>query len=193
MGALSDRTRLELDIRLGYSENVARDLEKINVAEKNAEICGINLLHAAVEAKVYPNILEMIIAKFKEKKVSLDIENDFHRTALDFACENNKHEAIKILIKAGANYHRPRPKTPNETYLQFYLRNNPDKQAEINELVLQQQEQQMLGQGSSPMTFLREVFRSFQGYQAIRPFDNGVPPMKANEKARCPVQKQKFD
>ena len=72
MGVLSDRTRLELDIRLGYSENVARDLEKINVAEKNAEICGINLLHTAVIDRIYPTFRTkfLIFVNFLSQKVN---------------------------------------------------------------------------------------------------------------------------
>jgi len=146
--------------------NVIKYLDRVDIGKRDQY--G-TILHRAVGYNTSEPILKLIIQKFKEKKISLDLTDNSNRNALDCACLEKDFGTIKLLIETGVDYKHQI--FDNTTYLECFLKNNPDKSREVLP-ILEERSKQNRTVINRPQTsswflsFFHKV-RAGAGYSAI--------------------------
>jgi hypothetical protein len=145
--------QIELAVQISL-DNLGTLLKTIDLSERKE---APRLLFTAIKSS--PAILQTLIDYFNQKEISLDTVSVHGRTAFDDACVSGYHGSVELLIKGGANYKRKTPSL-NETYLDFYLKKNPENQTIISDFI-KQREEKIAHETRPQQFFLTKFFTAY--------------------------------
>lgn len=196
---ISKIRQLRLAIANRKVEIVQKLLQEVDIQEKYN---GESVLHMACTYKTSKEIFNILIRKFKEKGVSLDLLDKHERTALDNAFAVGNILAIEVLIKAGADYQRRWFNGLLEkTYLESFLEKHTNERERINHFIeqrgviiepieeelkevkdqevskkVEKPKTQKSSEESSLFNFVGGLINQFKGYIRVQNSDENITP-----------------